>query len=54
MILATDGAPGSIGVNDAFHFVPAESDDRGHVQQFLSVPVDAEACDRRRHDPGEA
>jgi hypothetical protein len=44
VIIATDGQPGSIGVNDAFHFVPVSGDERGHVQQFLSVPVDAEAC----------
>lgn len=44
LIIATDGQPGSIGVNDAFHFVPVDGDQRGHVQQFLSVPVDAEAC----------
>ncbi len=44
LLLATDGQPGSIGVNDAFHFVPISGPERGHVQQFLSVPVGAEAC----------
>lgn len=44
VIIATDGQPASIGVNDACHFVPAQGRERGHVQQFLSVPVDAEAC----------
>lgn len=44
IIIATDGQPSSIGLNDAFHFVPAEGRERGHVQQFLSVPVGAEAC----------
>ena len=42
--LATDGQPGTIGVNDAFHVVPVSGPERGHVQQFLSVPVGAEAC----------
>lgn len=44
IIIATDGQPGTLGVNDVFHFVPLRGRQRGHVQQFLSVPVDAEAC----------
>jgi len=42
--VATDGQPSSIGVNDAFHVVPLSGPERGRVQQFLSVPVGAEAC----------
>jgi secreted PhoX family phosphatase len=42
--IATDGQPGTLGVNDAFHVVPISGPERGHVQQFLSVPVGAEAC----------
>ena len=42
--LATDGQPGTLGFNDAFHAVPVSGPERGHVQQFLSVPVGAEAC----------
>lgn len=44
LIVATDGQPRSLGYNDAFHFVPVEGAQRGHVQQFLSVPRGAEAC----------
>ncbi len=42
--IATDGQPRAIGFNDAFHAVPAFGEERGHVQQFLSVPKGAEAC----------
>lgn len=42
--IATDGQPTFLGHNDAFHVVPLSGDNRGHVQQFLSVPVGAEAC----------
>ncbi|HEX6257076.1 MAG TPA: PhoX family phosphatase [Euzebyales bacterium] len=42
--IATDGQPTFLGHNDAFHVVPLSGDSRGHVQQFLSVPVGAEAC----------
>jgi len=40
--LTTDGAPGSIGSNDALHYVPLAGPERGHVQQFLSVPTGGE------------
>jgi hypothetical protein len=36
--------PTYLGPNDAFHVVPLSGHDRGRVQQFLSVPVGAEAC----------
>jgi secreted PhoX family phosphatase len=42
--LGTDGQGSSIGLNDAFHAVPTEGPERGHVKQFLSTPVGAEAC----------
>ena len=42
--IATDGQPASIGVNDAFHAVATEGDERGKLKQFLSVPTGAEAC----------
>jgi secreted PhoX family phosphatase len=42
--IATDGQPTFLGHHDAFHVVPLSGDSRGHVQQFLSVPVGAEAC----------
>ena len=42
--VATDGAPGSIQKNDALFKVPVSGSDRGKVQQFLSVPIDAETC----------
>ncbi|WP_432495939.1 PhoX family protein [Kineococcus gypseus] len=42
--VSTDGQPGSIGFNDALHHVPVDGEERGHVQQFLAVPVGAETC----------
>ncbi len=42
--IATDGAPDTIGFNDAFHAVPVRGADRGYSRQFLSVPRGAEAC----------
>lgn len=44
LLVATDGQPGGLELNDAFHWVPLTGSERGHVQQFLSVPVGAEAC----------
>lgn len=44
LLVATDGQPGGLGINDAFHFVPLAGPERGHVQQFCTVPVGAEAC----------
>jgi len=41
--VSTDGAPGSIGYNDALHHVPVDGPERGHVRQFLSVPVGGES-----------
>jgi uncharacterized protein len=42
--VATDGAPGSVGFNDALHAVPTTGPKRGQVLQFLSVPAGAETC----------
>jgi secreted PhoX family phosphatase len=42
--IATDGQSESIGFNDALHAVPIKGAERGHVQQFLSVPTGAETC----------
>ncbi|MBA2529860.1 MAG: PhoX family phosphatase [Euzebyales bacterium] len=42
--IATNGQPSAIGSNDALHVVPVAGSERGHVQQFLSVPRGAEAC----------
>jgi secreted PhoX family phosphatase len=42
--IGTDGQSRGIGVNDAFHAVATEGPQRGHLKQFLSVPVGAEAC----------
>lgn len=42
--IATDGAPSAIGYCDGLFMVPLEGPERGHVQQFLSVPRDAETC----------
>jgi len=48
--IATDGAPSTIGYNDGLFKVPLTGRDRGHVQQFLSVPRDAETCGPVIHD----
>nr|WP_026378408.1 PhoX family phosphatase [Agromyces italicus] len=42
--ISTDGAPSTIRKNDGLFKVPLEGPERGHVQQFLSVPRDAETC----------
>ena len=42
--ISTDGAPGVIGYCDGLFKVPLEGPERGHVQQFLSVPREAETC----------
>lgn len=42
--ISTDGAPSTIRRNDGLFKVPLEGPERGRVQQFLSVPRDAETC----------
>ncbi|MGL5853540.1 MAG: alkaline phosphatase PhoX, partial [Phycicoccus sp.] len=42
--ISTDGQPGTIGLNDALHRVTLDGRNRGKVEQFLAVPVDAETC----------
>lgn len=42
--ISTDGAPGVIGYCDGLFKVPLTGAERGRVQQFLSVPRDAETC----------
>ncbi|MGH8910585.1 MAG: PhoX family protein [Egibacteraceae bacterium] len=41
--IATDGQSRSLNINNAFHAVPVEGEDRGHVRMFASVPCGAEA-----------
>ncbi|MBM7831089.1 secreted PhoX family phosphatase [Agromyces cerinus] len=48
--ISTDGAPSKIGFNDGLFKVPLEGPDRGRVQQFLSVPREAETCGPVIHD----
>ena len=48
--ISTDGAPSTIGYGDRLFKVPLTGDERGHVQQFLSVPRDAETCGPVIHD----
>lgn len=48
--ISTDGAPSKIGYNDGLFKVPLTGPDRGKVQQFLSVPRDAETCGPVIHD----
>jgi hypothetical protein len=42
--VSTDGAGGSIGVNDALHGVAVDGRRRGEVRTFLTVPLGAETC----------
>lgn len=42
--ISTDGAPDKIQKNDGLFRVGLEGAERGHVEQFLSVPVEAETC----------
>jgi secreted PhoX family phosphatase len=42
--ISTDGAPSGIGYSDGLFRVTLDGDSRGRVEQFLSVPVDAETC----------
>ncbi|WP_146906834.1 PhoX family protein [Cellulomonas aerilata] len=42
--ISTDGQPGTIGYNDALFRVRLEGAQRGLVEQFLAVPIDAETC----------
>ncbi|MCG7308947.1 DUF839 domain-containing protein [Brachybacterium sp. ACRRE] len=42
--ISTDGAPSTIGYNDGLFRVTLEGNQRGKVEQFASVPVDAETC----------
>ncbi len=44
MWIATDGMPGTLDACDGLFFMPVRSNEKGHVQQFLSVPVGAECC----------
>ncbi|MFB9071859.1 PhoX family phosphatase [Citricoccus parietis] len=48
--ISTDGQPGKIGYSDALHKVTLEGRNRGRVEQFLAVPVDAETCGPVIHD----
>ena len=48
--ISTDGAPGTIAKADGLFKVPLEGAERGHVQQFLAVPRDAETCGPVIHD----
>ncbi len=48
--VATDGAPDTISKADGLFKVPLEGRERGHVQQFLAVPVEAETCGPVIHD----
>lgn len=48
--IATDGAPASLSKADGLFRVPLEGADRGHVVQFLAVPVQAETCGPVIHD----
>lgn len=42
--VSTDGAPDKIQKNDGLFRVGLEGANRGNVEQFLSVPVEAETC----------
>lgn len=48
--ISTDGAPSGIGYNDGLFKVALTGRERGRVEQFLSVPRDAETCGPVIHD----
>ncbi len=48
--ISTDGAPDGIGYCDGLFRVTIEGDERGRVEQFLSVPREAEVCGPLVHD----
>nr|WP_084502674.1 PhoX family phosphatase [Microbacterium indicum] len=48
--ISTDGAPSTIGYNDGLFRVGLEGENRGRVEQFLSVPTEAETCGPVIHD----
>lgn len=48
--ISTDGAPDGIGYNDGLFKVSLDGADRGKVEQFLSVPAEAETCGPVIHD----
>jgi secreted PhoX family phosphatase len=48
--ISTDGQPGTIQLDDALHKVTLSGPERGKVEQFLAVPVDAETCGPVIHD----
>ncbi|WP_353081513.1 PhoX family protein [Tessaracoccus lapidicaptus] len=52
--ISTDGQPGTLGLSDALHKVTLTGPERGRVQQFLAVPVDAETCGPVIHDQDQS
>ncbi|MGP5265458.1 alkaline phosphatase PhoX [Brachybacterium alimentarium] len=42
--ISTDGAPDGIGYNDGLFRVTLEGEERGRVEQFASMPAQAETC----------
>lgn len=42
--IATDGQPGTLGINDAIYAVPVEGPERGYLRRFMSAPIAAEVC----------
>lgn len=48
--ISTDGAPSTIGYNDGLFKVGLEGRNRGNVQQFASMPRNAETCGPVIHD----
>ncbi|BCJ40714.1 hypothetical protein GCM10010168_72980 [Actinoplanes ianthinogenes] len=42
--ISTDGTPSTLKTNDGLFAVPVEGRERGHLKQFLTVPVGAETC----------
>ncbi|GAA2855501.1 hypothetical protein Acy02nite_72760 [Actinoplanes cyaneus] len=42
--ISTDGTPSTLKTNDGLFAVPVEGREKGHLKQFLTVPVGAETC----------
>ncbi|MEZ5063542.1 MAG: PhoX family phosphatase [bacterium] len=52
--IATDGQPGTVGVNDGLYAIPVRGEDRGHLRRFATLPAGAECCGPELTPAGDA
>lgn len=52
--ISTDGAPGTVSINDGLYATELTGPEAGHVKQFLSVPKGAECCGPFIHEDGKS